>query len=390
MVVYRLNYKSSCMSKKIKVAIDMRDLKKGKTGTLTYLQSLVAAFEQTAPNTTIEYKYIHYWLPVYDGKSKAGKVAEHILFTLWKQIILPLSCFFNKVDILFCTDYFLPLLPMPKKRVVVFHDTFFFEHPENYNPIWLKTFRFFAINAIDKQTKIIVPSNYVKKRLALYLPNKIAQTYVVYEAAKKFKIVATESINGWINSIQDWLDGHNYFLYVGTLDKRKNLLRLVKALKIISLKFPNYKLIIAGDSPMYQYGNGKQDLIDLIKEEKLFDTIKLTGRVSDSQLQYLYQNAFGYVFPSLDEGFGLPMLEAMEAGLPILAANNTALPEIGGNASIYFNPVSVEDISIAMEKLITSPTLRMELISESKQRASEFSWEKAATEINQLFTRNYN
>lgn len=373
------------MSRNIRVAIDLRDLKKGKTGTLTYLKSLCLVFDNLNKNNGVEYLYIRYPFSVFDGKNKAGKILEHILFTLWKQIVLPIYCLMKGVDILFCTDYFLPLLPIPQKKVVVFHDTFFFEHPQNYNPIWLKTFHSIALRALNSNTKIIVPSNYVKARLEMFLPLMKDQITVVYEAAKKIQLQQNESFEVWIQQLNRKLEDNKFILYVGTLDYRKNLERFVEAFYTVQKSHPGIKFIIAGDSPKYKYGNGKAALIKLIQSLDLNDKVLLIGKVNDTQLQYLYKHALCYAFPSLDEGFGLPIIEAMENGLPVMAANNTALPEIGGNAAIYFSPFNLDDMTNAIQNLIQNEILRNELSENGQERAKLFSWEKAGKEIEFIF-----
>jgi glycosyltransferase involved in cell wall biosynthesis len=373
------------MSKNSKVAIDLRDLKKGKTGTLTYLKSLCIVFDELNQKNGVEYVYIHYPFRVFDGTNKLGKLLEHVLFTLWKQVVLPIYCLVKGVDVLFCTDYFLPLLPIPTKKVVVFHDTFFFEHPQNYNPIWLKTFHWFALNALNNKTQIIVPSIYVQERLGMFLPQRKDQITVVYEAAKKMQIHQDAAFESWKVSFEYEIGQEPFILYVGTLDHRKNLVRLVNAFDAVHKKHPGIKLVIAGDSPKYKYGNGKQDLIDAIELLQLKQSVLLIGRVNDIQLQYLYEHAFFYAFPSIDEGFGLPIIEAMEKGLPVMAANNTALPEIGGNAAIYFSPFNVQEITDAMENLIANDSLRAELKFNALQRSKLFSWEKAGKEIELIF-----
>ena len=377
------------MSKNIRVAIDLRDLKKGKTGTLTYLNSLYLVFDNLNKINGVEYLFIHYPFSVFDGKNKIGKLLEHFLFTFWKQFVLPIYCIINRVDILFCTDYFLPLLPIPQKKVVVFHDTFFFEHPQNYNPIWLKTFHFIALRALNANTKIIVPSNYVKTRLEKFLPLMKDQITVVYEAAKKIELQQSESFEVWKQQFNKKLEEDKFILYVGTLDYRKNLESFVKAFYTVQKNNPGIKFIIAGDSPKYKYGNGKAALINLIQSLELNDKVFLIGKVNDTQLQYLYRNALCYAFPSLDEGFGLPIVEAMENGLPVMAANNTALPEIGGEAAIYFSPFNQDEMTNAIQTLIKSDSLRNELKDKGQERAKLFSWEKAGKKIEVIF-KNFN
>ncbi len=373
------------MSKNIRVAIDLRDLKKGKTGTFTYLKSLCAAFDDLNKNNGVEYLYIRYPFPVFDGGNKLGKVLEHILFTIWKQVVLPIYCIVNRIDILFCTDYFLPLLPFPQKKVVVFHDTFFFEHPKNYNPIWLKTFHLLALKALNKNTQIIVPSNYVKNRLEIFLPAMKGRIIVVYEAAKNMQMLKEESFELWRSKFENKLNNDKFILYVGTLDHRKNLLNLVNAFCKVQENNQTIQLIIAGDSPRYKYGNGKDALIQLINTLHLNERVRLIGRVNDTQLQYLYEQALFYAFPSLDEGFGLPIIEAMDKGLPVMAANNTALPEIGKDAAIYFSPYSLDEMTNAMETLINKDLLRNQLRNKGIERAKFFSWEKAGREIETIF-----
>jgi len=375
------------MSRNIRVAIDLRDLKKGKTGTLTYLKSLCLVFDNLNKINGVEYLYIRYPFSVFDGKNRVGKIIEHILFTLWKQLVLPIYCLIHRVDILFCTDYFLPLLPIPQKKVVVFHDTFFFEHPQNYNPIWLKSFHLIALRALNSNTKIIVPSNYVKTRLEIFLPLMKDQIIVVYEAAKKIQLQQTESFEVWKQQFNKKLEVDKFILYVGTLDYRKNLESFVKAFYTVQKSHPGVKFIIAGDSPKYKYGNGKAALIKLIHSLDMNDKVLLIGKVNDTQLQYLYRNALCYGFPSLDEGFGLPIIEAMENGLPVMAANNTVLPEIGGDAAIYFSPFNQDEMTNAIQTLIKNDSLRNELKIKGQERAKLFSWEKAGKEIESIFKK---
>ena len=128
-------------------------------------------------------------------------------------------------------------------------------------------------------------------------------------------------------------------------------------------------------------------MINLIQSLELNDKVFLIGKVNDTQLQYLYRNALCYAFPSLDEGFGLPIVEAMENGLPVMAANNTALPEIGGAAAIYFSPFNQDEMTNAIQNLIKNDSLRSELKDKGQERAKLFSWEKAGKEIEGIFKK---
>ena len=375
------------MSKRIRVAIDTRDLKKGKTGTYYYLQSLCEAFKKQEGE--VEYHYIQYWLPVYKGSNKIGKVIEHLSFTLWKQLVLPIYCIIYSIDVLFCTDYFLPLVPIPAKKVVVFHDTFFYEQPGYYNSWWLKTFHWIAVSAAKKAEQVIVPTEYVKEKLGNFLPTIKDRILVVYEGAKGIVI---QNDTAWENKIITLLNGSEYLLHVGTLDHRKNLIRLVAAYEILLKKKLalsgnqlGIKLIIAGDSPHYFSSNGKIELTQTIKNKGLEKYILLTGTVSETQLSYLYQNARVYVFPSLNEGFGLPLVEAMQYQIPIAAANNTALPEVGGGAALYFDPTNEEEMAEQIHTLLQNEAIRINLQSEAKKRIVLFNWNLAAATLKKIF-----
>lgn len=391
MGINRYFNKSYFMSKIIKVAVDTRDLKKGKTGTHTYLNSICIEFKNinALGVGNIKYSFINYYLPVYIGKNNVGKILEHILFTFWKQVILPIYCIFYKVDILFCTDYFLPILPITTKKFAVFHDTFFFDQPRHYNHLWLKTFKLFAVRAAKKSTQIIVPSKFVKFKVASYIPDLINKITVVYEGPKLFtsmssQIINNDLINSKFNEIEKMLQGQKYILHVGTLDYRKNLLNLVKAYELLE-KNSSIKLILAGASPAYKNSNGTNELEQYINKQKLHNQVLLLGRVEDNILGHLYQNAFMYVFPSLNEGFGLPLVEAMQYSLPIAAANNTALPEVAGKAAIYFDPTSIKDIAQKMALIIDNDVIRNELKHECAERVNLFNWKISAAQLNKLF-----
>jgi|LakMenEpi03Aug12_release.lakeMendotaPanAssembly.Ray.scaffolds.fasta_scaffold27325_2 glycosyltransferase involved in cell wall biosynthesis len=372
----------------MKIAIDTRDLKKGKTGTYTYLDSLSKAFKLTPKDKGVSFMFIHYPLPVYNGSLFIGKFFEHLLFTIWKQIVIPIYCCVNKIDLLFCTDYFLPLVKMKTKKAVVFHDAFFYEEPWHYNTLWLKSFHWIAVRAAKKADLVIVPTNYVKNRLSFFIPQLAHKIKVVYEGPQQIETGLQDQV--WNKEIADWLSGSPFILHVGTLDYRKNLIRLIESYEILMQKNIDIKIIIAGDSPKYFSSNGKNAIQQTIKERNLNERIKLTGRVSEFQLDYLYKTAHLYVFPSTNEGFGLPMVEAMKYRLPIAASNNTALPEVGGNAAIYFDPTNTEDIANKIGLLIADEHVRQRLKEAAGERMHLFDWQKSSDQLIQYFIQTNN
>lgn len=350
-----------------KIAIDTRDLKKGKTGTFTYLKALCDEFSADP-----EVLFISYPFQVYTGPAFSGKMAEHVLFFLWKQIYLPFYCIWHRVDALLCTDYFLPFLPLSTRKFVVFHDAFFFEQPAHYNSFWLKLFHLLAVPAAKRAEAVIVPTEYVKTRLLHFIPG-LHRIQVITEGAKPLPVPEGAS-----------RFDKPYILHVGTLDFRKNLPCLVEAFDKLDW---DGLLVLAGDSPAYVGSNGREEVEKIILEKDLQDRVILLGRVTDVELANLYAHAHAYVFPSLNEGFGLPLVEAMQQGLPCAAANNTAMPEVGGDAVLYFDPYNITAIRDTLQLLVTDETQRTRLKQAGLERVKLFQWPAVADAFLSLLHR---
>jgi glycosyltransferase involved in cell wall biosynthesis len=170
---------------------------------------------------------------------------------------------------------------------------------------------------------------------------------------------------------------NKYFLYVGSAYPHKNLKRLIEAIKLLNIKSDQQVdlLIISGRGPFIERLNTS---ITKIGAEKY---TKLSGFVSDEKLKSLYRNSVSFIFPSLSEGFGLPGLEAMEAGTLLLASDIPVFKEVYKSAAIYFDPLDVKSISLAMLKALQMlPSKRDEIISSAHRFAKRYSWTKMARE----------
>ena len=162
----------------------------------------------------------------------------------------------------------------------------------------------------------------------------------------------------------------SYWLCVGTIEPRKNQVRLFEALALLGGGRP---LVLAG-------GRGwlMEDMTRKVNRLGLASRIKLTGYVDDAELAWLYSNCLGFVYPSLFEGFGLPVLEAMSLGAPVITSTVSSLPEVAGDAALLADPLDVPGLAAAMERLEADPQLRGKLARAGLARAAAFSWEKAA------------
>jgi len=175
-----------------------------------------------------------------------------------------------------------------------------------------------------------------------------------------------------------------YFLSVCTLEPRKNLVAVVRAfarLEGLHEEHSDLRLVLVGAS-----GWGDQnELAMLARDLGVFDRLVITGFLPDADLPALYSGAIGFIYPSLYEGFGLPVLEAMQCGTPVITSNSSSLPEVVGDAGVMVNPTDINGLAAAMAALLDSPELRMRLGGDALDRASQFSWRSTAARVAQLY-----
>ena len=188
-------------------------------------------------------------------------------------------------------------------------------------------------------------------------------------ANEKFKIINKNLSEKKIK--EKYVIKKPFFIFVSTIEPRKNLERIIKAFKIFKEKNPEYNLLIMG-----RYGWKSKKTIEIIKRDK---SIIHLNNVPDEDLIYFYNLAECLLYPSLYEGFGLPVLEAMRCGCPVITSNTSSMPEVGGNAVILVNPRSIIEIKNSMEK-IKNKSLRENLIKLGLKRSKDFSWKKCAKE----------
>jgi glycosyltransferase involved in cell wall biosynthesis len=159
-------------------------------------------------------------------------------------------------------------------------------------------------------------------------------------------------------------------LSVGVLQTRKNTLNMLKALKTLPT---NYTLVLSGGD-----GYGSEAIHEFIRTESLGERVILLGHIDDAQLARLYQAASVFLFPSLEEGFGIPVLEAMAGGVPVVTSNVSSMPEVGGEAALYVDPHDPTDIAHKVVQAIENPALRASLVQKGLARAKEFTWRRTA------------
>ena len=307
---------------------------------------------------------------------------------LWTQVGLALECLKSPPDVLFIPAHTLPILRWPNlKTVVTIHDLGAEFLPQSHklpHKLYLNKATEYASGYASQ---IIAVSESTKNDLINKLhcdPKKIS---VIYEGYDREKFNPSTSPRGaGLRSGQEFKSGEvkkkygidgDYILFVGTIQPRKNLVRLIEAFSVAKKQSSNstINLVIIGKP-----GWMCEEIYEAPQKFGIGDKVKFLNYVSQDDLPVFYQNARCFVLPSLYEGFGLPILEAMACGCPVLASNSSSLPEILGRAGILVDPLSVEEIAKNLKLVIDSPQLQKTLAEKGLAQVKKFSWEKCARE----------
>ena len=375
--------------KKQKIGIDIRDLKIAKTGAHTYLSELCKAIKNSEQDLQFEYVFLDTRLPVYTGSSKIGKLWEQVNYIFWKQITLPIKAWLTGCSLVFCTDYFVPYMHLGFTTVPVFHDAFIWEYPNHYNKYWLGLFKTFGVSAAKKASAVVTVTSYAKDQIAKYSGIDAANIVPIHIGPKSS--IAENEFGAGIDHIVEPLLQKKYILHVGTIEKRKNLTTLLKAFELLLQNNPqDLYLIIVGQKS--NKPTLKDDAVfemvaasSLLKERVVF-----TGYLSDSQTAQLYKHAVLYVFPSVNEGFGIPILEAFANKVPVLISNNSCLSEVAGNAAIGFDPYNPDALSTIIAKTLNDTALLQTLQEKGTERLKHFTWGKTLNALEAVFERSIN
>jgi len=336
---------------------------------------------------------------------------------LWTQGRLSLEMLFNKIDKLFIPASAMPIIH-PKNTINTIHDVGFIKYPEAYGKWQLKYLKWSTKFAIKYTSKIITISEFSKKEIIKYftppapplskgrnnLKDKIFVTHLACDT-EKFKVINDEvKIR---NVLTKYKIDAPYILFVGRLEEKKNISNLIKAYALFreweienmdviqknihttpvpslskegnEIKLP--QLVLAGSK-----GYGWEKAEKIIQENNLQNDIILTDYVLEEDLPYLYNGAELFLFPSLYEGFGLPILEAMACRTPVITSKTTSCPEIGGDAVQYVEPHNVQEIAEKITEVLSDNDLRNALCDRGLKRVEEFSWKKCGRETLEIIS----
>lgn len=303
-----------------------------------------------------------------------------ILIRYWLDHPVRKNVIQAKANVFFSPDGFIPLgMSIPKVSMV--HDVAYLRYPEHLQPRIRAFYKKWMPRYLAYTDHIITVSEFSKSELIAGYnihPDKIS---VVYNGITDMYTPVSEDEKR--KTRERYTNGKPYFIYLGAIHPRKNILTLVKAFEQIKSSHPSdHQLVLAGRASWHT-----EDVFKAIAGSKWKDSIHLPGYIATAEASALVSSAEAMIYPSLYEGFGLPLVEAMACGVPVICSNVSSLPEVAGNAALLFDPLDAGQLAYHMEKLSTDETLRKELITLGAERCKYFSWDKAAIQVYEILGR---
>ncbi|MEK7494782.1 MAG: glycosyltransferase family 1 protein, partial [Patescibacteria group bacterium] len=301
---------------------------------------------------------------------------------LWNLVSVPLFLLRRKVDV-YHTQYILPFfVPHRTKVLTHVHDVSFRAYPEL---IGWKDRLFLSLlipPSLRRADLILVPSQFTKDEIVRYYRIQPEKISVVSNAVSADFLESTRGAFDENALREKYHLPEKFFLSVGTQQPRKNLPFLIRSLALLQKRLPEAKFVIVGSRNAH---HTDASIERVVAEEKLEESVIFSGYVDQKDLPALVSLAWVFVFPSLYEGFGIPLLEAMSQGVPVASSEAQALQEIGGEAALYFDPTNLASCEEKLYTLYTDSPQRERLISLGKERIKSFSWEKSAGVLRQLY-----
>lgn len=333
-----------------------------------------------------------YFIFVSPGKDRCLKDSDnlHIVelscptYPLWEQIALPKAVKRLMPDLLHCTSNTAPLhCPVP--LILTLHDIIYLEKRQSTSKSWYQEMgwyyrRMIVPRILPHCSKIITVSQFERQRIreALHLPDE--QLVTVYNGySPHFYPHSTVS-----DTIYKYIETDDYLFFLGNTDPKKNTSRVLKAYSLYLKQSERKRPLLIADV--------KEDYIDNILQSEQLKAIKpylrFPGYIPNTDLVNIYNSSFAFLYPSLRESFGIPMLEAMACGTPVIASNTSAMPEIAGEGACLANPFSPEDIAQHIIRLEKDKGFYQQQVEYGLKRCQSFSWKKTAEKLLEIYSKN--
>jgi glycosyltransferase involved in cell wall biosynthesis len=292
-----------------------------------------------------------------------------VLWKYWYDVKIPFVLKKVKADVFISPDGYCSLTTNLPQCIVV-HDLGFLHQPEGYKKTHVRFLKKYTPKFLRKAKQIVTVSKFSKDDIVKHYKIDPAKIDIVYNGVKSvFRPLADDQKK---EVKEKFTEGAEYFIYVGAIHPRKNLVNLLKAFSIFKKRLQsNMKLVIAG-----RLAWKNKEFLKLINTYKYKNDVVLTGYLPEENLALLLASSYALVYPSLFEGFGVPIAEAMRCNVPVLTSSGTSMEEIAGEAALYFNPTDHADIAEKIMLIYKDEGLRKQLIEKGEMTSDKYDWEK--------------
>ncbi len=371
------------MNKLHKIAIDINEANvTNRVGTGQYTYHILKRLRALSPETEFHLYHRDSLLPHLPPADQKWIYHQVKPAKGWLSFGLPLNLLISqgKYDSFWSPAHYTPSY-IGSPSVVTIHDLAYEYFPDLFLPSDLYKLKNWTRIAVTRAQKVIAVSEATKQDLIKLYGTDPTKITVIHNGYDSDIFNLKSPVND--NILKSYLlNPKSYILFLGTIQPRKNVIKLVQAFRLLKEQGYKGKLVVAGN-----IGWLADDSLEVIKNSPDAADIVMTGYISDEARLALYRNAEVYCLPSLYEGFGVPAIEAMAAGAPVAVANNSSLPEVVGDAGVLFDERNPASIAEGINKILSD---RNAWVKKSLARAQKFSWDKCAKETLNVISGNYN
>ncbi len=365
----------------MKIGITTAFFQNFRAGTWVYTASLLKALDALAPASHRICTLDFLPRPV-EGLSTIGHLTwsvptGRLSKIVWPNLVLPRRAAGERFDLVHATTHYGTFMPCRYKNVITVTDVSPLLHPETHGRGQVLYHRHVLPQVLKRADAIITISHSSKRDIVACCRLAEERVQVIHLGVDERFVPTEGEESAFARSLPE-----RYVLNIGTLEARKNLPRLLEAFASARSKGLPHKLLIGGAR-----GWRLSNLAGIVERLRLEDDVVFLGFVDDADLPLLYSRAEFFVYPSIYEGFGMPVLEAMACGTPVITANCSSMPEVAGDAALLVDPLDVADLAARMLDLAGSADLRRSLREKGVARAAHFTWEKTARETVAVYER---
>ncbi len=298
------------------------------------------------------------------------------------QLPLPVEAFTGRVALYHATDFTLPPTLPGTRTLLTVHDLSFVRAPEATTPVLKAYLDVVVPRSVRRATHVLADSQATRDDLVELYGTEPDKITVLLGGVNPGFVPVTERDARKVVRRRYNIPEQPYIFSIGTVQPRKNYARLIEALAALGPDYGDVHLVIAGgrgwlEGPIYR----------AVGESGLTDRVHFIGFARDDDLPALYSEAACLAYPSLYEGFGLPVVEAMACGTPVVTSNLSSMPEIAGDAALLIDPYDVDALADAIRRLVSDEALRTELVERGFEQAACFTWERAAQQLRDVYQR---